>query len=273
MQPTPLRKYRIPGYPTRLEVLEQPELLERHLPPGWRATAEMAGLAGVFLALNSTLRAEEPKQPAKPEAAIVAPIFEHGEGRGVDGCVAIAPPVFLSEEEAMQIIAEELSRAKIDVSKRDIALSGVTIPLREWAFGKEGGKLEWQIREVRGEVLPLEVDILDDEHNVAVEFVSHSDYYKVGGARENSTIEQYAFKEVAGYIARQASKKGKGVRIGIFYDPLTPYNPKAVYEEKDLELLKQKFEELRTSARTESKRLLRLQVKDFIDWLKGQGVI
>jgi hypothetical protein len=63
------------------------------------------------------------------------------------------------------------------------------------------------------------------------------------------------------------------VRIGIFYDPLTPYNPKAVYEEKDLELLKQKFEELRTSARTESKRLLRLQVKDFIDWLKGQGVI
>jgi hypothetical protein len=36
---------------------------------------------------------------------------------------------------------------------------------------------------------------------------------------------------------------------------------------------RKELEEGTRKAAVESKRLLRLQVKDFIDWLKGQGVI
>ena len=87
-----VKRYRKPAYPTRLEALSRPELLKRNLPPGWHALPEMAGTVALFLAVNSTLQAAD-KKPAGA-AAVVAPIFEHGEGRGATGCVVVAPPVF-----------------------------------------------------------------------------------------------------------------------------------------------------------------------------------
>ena len=50
----------------------------------------------------------------KQASVLVAPIFEHGKGRGATGCIVIAPPVFLSEEDARQAIEEELKRIKIN---------------------------------------------------------------------------------------------------------------------------------------------------------------
>ena len=44
------------------------------------------------------------------------PIFAHGTGRSSYGCMSVAPPVFLSEEEAMQVIAEECAAQGIDIS-------------------------------------------------------------------------------------------------------------------------------------------------------------
>jgi len=40
-------------------------------------------------------------------ASLVAPIFRHGAGHGSFGCKAVNPPVFLSEDEARQVIIEE----------------------------------------------------------------------------------------------------------------------------------------------------------------------
>jgi hypothetical protein len=308
LQPTPLRKYRIPGYPTRLEVLEQPELLERHLPPGWRATAEMASVAAMLLAANGCSRSEPPSQPPKPKpgivapmheaakpeaavvtsmseqgqrrgsadfeegalpvspsgeevlqviaedskspaelgAAIIAPIFGHGEGRAFSGGV-VASNEFLSEEEALQVITEELSQAGIDVSNRSVELKEIRIPRR-----REGDKLEpgwWDTQFCEGSTgKPLNVDILDRKHRVAVEYVSESDYFNQGGQKSDSTVQRFWFREVAGHVAQKVGIQGRGIHFGVFYDPCgRPV--------------------------VESKRLLRLQVKDFIDWLKGQGVI
>jgi hypothetical protein len=272
MQPTPLKRYRIPGYPTRLEVLAQPELLERHLPPGWRATAEMASLAAMLLAASGCTTTRTLKPSA---AAIVAPVFRHGEGRGVMGCEVIAPPMFLSEEEAMQVIAEELSQVGIDVAKRNVAITGVIITPRTESYTQKGGKWERQIRE--GEAKALEVDILDEEHKVAVEYVSPNDYSVLGGVQSEKSVQDFDLKEVARGLAKEVRRQAKGVRFGILYDPHAKppkaFSPAPVHREQDPERWKQWWEDLGASARTESKRLLRLQVKDFIDWLKGQGVI
>ena len=51
-------------------------------------------------------------------AIAVAPIFEHGEGRLATGCIVITPPVFLSEEEGMQILREEFAKACDPVETR-----------------------------------------------------------------------------------------------------------------------------------------------------------
>jgi hypothetical protein len=271
MQPTPLKKYRIPGYPTRLEVLEQPELLERHLPPGWRATAEMASVAAMLLAASGCATTGTLNPTA---AAIVAPVFEHGEGRGSTGCVSVAPPVFLSEEDALQVIAEELSQAGINVAKRDAALAGVRIPPREQSLVGEAGNLEVQVREVPGKARTLNVDILDNKHKVAVEYVSQVDYFRLGGVPSRHSVQCYALKEVAGYVAQQVGEQGKGIHFGAFYDPY-PRDWKTLKRlmRDDHAAFRKELEEGTRKAAVESKRLLRLQVKDFIDWLKGQGVI
>ena len=116
MKSKPVRKYAQPKYPTRLEIAARPDLLQRHQPPTWRKWPELTGAAGLFL-LADTARLsaahnslECSKNPAQTNAvAIVAPIFRHGEGFGATGCIVMSPPVLLSEEEALQVIREEMA--------------------------------------------------------------------------------------------------------------------------------------------------------------------
>ena len=88
MEPKPVRHSEQPAFPTRREVLAGAATF---------AVVNLTGCSFVF---------------AEPEAAktTVAPIFEHGDGRGATGCVVVSPPVFLSEEEGMQILREELAK-------------------------------------------------------------------------------------------------------------------------------------------------------------------
>ncbi len=88
MDPKPVERSRPPAYPTRREVL------------AGAATFVLTGLTECSFCFAA----------AEGERVSVAPIFEHGEGRGATGCVVISPPVFLSEEEALQIVKEELAK-------------------------------------------------------------------------------------------------------------------------------------------------------------------
>ena len=88
MEPKPVQHHEQPRYPTRREVL------------AGAATFALANLAGCGFVFAETDGGK----------IIVAPIFEHGAGRGAEGCRAVAPPVFLSEEEGMQILREELAK-------------------------------------------------------------------------------------------------------------------------------------------------------------------
>lgn len=109
MKAKPAARTHVPRYPTRLEVLADPDLLKKHLPPRWKAGAEMAGAVSFLLLANAGIRgATSPASHLSVRPAVVAPIFVHGEGRGATGCEVINPPVFLSEQDAMQVIREEL---------------------------------------------------------------------------------------------------------------------------------------------------------------------
>lgn len=59
MRTNPLKHYRVPVYPTRLQVLADPLILRRNIPAGWRTCAEMAGAVTVFLAANGFVKAGE----------------------------------------------------------------------------------------------------------------------------------------------------------------------------------------------------------------------
>lgn len=255
MKVKPLKNYREPLYPTRLEILEDPELLERNLPSGWRKSAEILGLTAILLSMNACIKSGNDNIE---KHAVVAPIFEHGEGRGVDGCVVAAPPVFLSEEEAIQVIAEEMAKAGINITDRNVTLNNVSIPIK--------GKLsEADIEYLKGKV-KWEMDILDDDKNIAVEFVSREDYPYILYPRYFSSVQEYNFKKAAKALAKAIRKKEKGIYVGTFYDPV----PKSEYEywketgKKDWE---------KRDSKEVAAEFLKEQVKDFVEWLKGQGVI
>ncbi|MHC4168524.1 MAG: hypothetical protein ACYSWQ_16360 [Planctomycetota bacterium] len=270
METVPVKRYRVPAYPTRLEVLANPDILAKNVPHRWQQNALTATALSVFLAANGCTDVDARSRPTEMKAAVVAPIFEHGSGRGATGCVVVAPPVFLSEEEAMQVITEELDKTSLEVTGKNVVLKGIEFPQRRERLRRVGNDWNEVVEEIPGESEPLSVDITDDKHEVAVEYISRFDYFRLGGARSSSTVQGYNFKDVATDLAEAVEKKGPGVYFGTFYDPMTKTDWRQFMAEKDS---RKRWEQARAQGEVEAKRLLRLQVKDFVDWLKGQGVI
>lgn len=277
MKTKSLKRYRKPAYPTRLEVLSDPDLLKRNLPPSWQIVPQMAGSVALFLAVNSTLQAADKKLGDSSRAmAVVAPIFEHGEGRGATGCVVVAPPVFLSEEEAWQVIGEELTKQGIRIAHPSFVVRGVSIPLREERYEVRNGKLESKIVDLSDKPEPYQADGADPQKRVAVEFVSEKDYHRLGGASSSSTVQSYDFKQVAQSLAERVDKQAKDkLYFGAFYDPACKFqpDPKKSTQPQSSEDTMKSWLESRIKSKAEAQRLLRLQVQDFLKWLQGQGVI
>jgi len=279
MKARPVKRYRQPSYPTRLEVLSKPELLERHLPPGWRAIPEMAGTVALFLAVNSTVHAAD-KKPASSlgsgPLAIVAPIFEHGDGRGSTGCMAVAPPAFLSEEEAWQVIDEELSLQKLKLPGTGFEVRGVRIPRRTESYSVKDGKWTSKVQDSPGSEAAYKADRANPEKRIAVEFVSSSDYDRLGGPRSSSTVQSYDFKEVAKSVTEAVSKEAKEkLYFGALYDPAVRVEPPKPEPGKASTVNDwgKYWTESQKKSKAESERLLRLQVQDFLKWLQAQGAI
>ena len=294
MEPKPVKRNLAPHYPTRLEVLEDRELLEKHMPTAWKSCVEMASVATILLTVNSCL-AQQPSSRANHAKAIVAPIFEHGEGRAAIGCEVVNPPVFLSEQDAMQVIGEELGKFGLSFTDRKVRLPDVSIPQHEEDWSDKNGKLE--IKNVpTGNSKPLVLQAFNSKKRVGIAVIQSEDYFDLGGAKSHSSIQAFDFKKVAKELRDRVAADGHDLYLGTFYDPSAPrkradrsdddfYNKlSSVYEEsertKDPQLKKQKEAEIKAlydkhygPLKQESLRLLRLQVKDFIEWLQGQGVI
>jgi hypothetical protein len=278
MESQPVRHYGQPAYPTRRDVL-----------------AGAASFALVNLLGSSFLFAE-------PEGGkiTVAPIFEHGTGRGATGCMVITPPVFLSEEEALLILREELAVHGIQL-KSGAVFENVRIPHRFKIYDlketdkKDPGKA---VIESKKKAKPLKLTGLDSKKKVAVQFISEKPYYDLGGIQDSygsndldkpekkkgdseeywfhvSSVQGYDFKDAANFMIAQVKKQGgKPVYLGVFYDPLEP-NPKNNDKKTDREKI-QELAWLKKSPKnrkTESKKLLRSQAQDFIAWLKEKKAI
>ena len=280
MNATPVRRYRQPVYPTRLEVLSDPALLKRNVPSTWRAVPELTGALALLLAVDST--------GCSKSRSAVAPIFEHGEGRGVMGCVVSAPPVFLSEEEAWQVISEELERHGVTLTRTNDLLQGMRIPRVEY-HGREGKPIRLKPAESAREARTWQPDAADATRKIAVEFISHDDFRRLCPSTAVhgwfsvtiSTAHEERIRDVARFVAEEVKEKGRDkVFFGTFYDPVSKQNAEdrekiqtamrtVTTDEEELEALEKGV----ARPKAESRRLLRLQVQDFVKWLQGQGVI
>ncbi len=257
-----VRRQRRPGYPTRCQAARDPELLRRHTPPAWKKSAQMTAALSIMLATACAEDGTPQKQSDK-----VAPLFNHGSGRASGGGVAIVEHKFISEDEARRIIAEELQKAGVTPTGQQVEFKEVSIKYKNKTPGRGGPVTE-------NRETPLKMDLVDPVRKIAVEFVSPGDSAALGGTTIDGTLVTDDIIGVAKSLGDQIRKSPKrpDLYYGIFYDPCVVDNaPRMVTRQAPAP--GKVATPATTAPATAPQDLLRAQVKDFIEWLKGQGAI
>lgn len=285
---SPVKSYVNPRYPTRDVIIEQPQLLSRHMPLSWQAKQVVAGSLITFalgsagktaladaaqipatgqVAVNRGIFADatEEKQPQSTVTVKVAPVFIHGEGRGATGCVAVAPPAFLSEAEARQIIEDAFAGAGIVLDKKDLAIPDVTFDKKQVRWEKEKDGSYKEIVEVTGKTV-LKMDGYCGKRNLGYEFVSAGDYFEMGAKPSSSTVQSYDVLATARALQAKLAKHGH-VNAAVFYDPMSRIDYK--YEQG----ARPDWQKMHLEAKAKAREQLTAQVNDFINWLSKQKLI
>jgi hypothetical protein len=268
MQVTPVAKYAVPRFPTH-QILEQHPELMRIVPRRWSSSpVVLTALAGVCLLLDSS-RASGAASPKAPVSK-VAPMFVHGGGMGGYGCVAVAAPLYLTEDEARSIIADEAKRAGIVFKSPGRTLPAVDVPIvkeYEQVVPRDNkGNLKPVPADSPTRKSPLELDGVDSKRGISYEFVSREDFDEMSkGATPVSTWLSDDILGSAAVLRTGLAKAKPSGRVAVFYDPVAwgkEFQPSAEEENK-----------ITQDSTKQAREDLRAQVKDFIKWLKAQGVI
>ncbi len=291
MESKALSEYKIPNYPCKEEVQVQPSLLRKSVYKRWQKLFDLgvSGMLAASLSLSGcTEEAATNPNPTQggqiattqnpnsnqtktvtPQnaAALVAPIFEHGEGRGSIGCMAVSPPAFLSEDEALVVIKEELAKYGVVLNKEKIVRNDIKIVPGTYEYAKKLKELGLKVEDEDIKPEPLEIDLQNSNKNINIEFISQGDYYNLGGEKSMSTVHTYDMKKVAVLVRNKIQADAKQGTYAVFYDPMEALDRSHAgpFSEQGALALSKSNES--------AKEILRLQVKDFARWLKEQGVI
>lgn len=274
------KRYPGPKYPTKVEVTLALSIL-RSLPSRW--SAKPAVCAALLLTLTTglyscgsgdegsgkgngnSLASESIDQPEgtgdNPSPSLAIPFFEHGNGRGSFGCESVAPPVFLSEDEAAQVIREEAAKAGVTFSGSK-SIEG-KFPATN-LYGDESMKdATWDGT--------LKLDGYDRTLGIGFEFISQHDvdeWKKTGNMM--STVSTYDMKDTAQRLSDSVKD------VAVFYDPGMDWtNIKFDYNSysKNYSDYQAYINEFTAAQKAQMLENLRAQVRDFLAWLAAEGII
>ncbi len=271
-----VRRQRRPGYPTRPDVRRDPDLLRRHVPSAWKKSAQVTAALSIMLA-----SAYAQDVPLKTKGFKVAPIFEHGDGQGATGCVVMCPPQFLAEDEALRIITRELEKAGIPTPDRGQSFRDITIGDNKLPPPPDiDATAPWTPDLLEGERKPIIFDLYEPLEGVVIKFISSSDRKFAVADRDKypssfSSVVSYDFLDAAKRLRKnlERNRSYRNLYCGIFYDPCDyrkAVDPAKIPLGPDHDA---KWREAVEAAKSNPAELLRAQVHDFIEWLKGQGAI
>ena len=185
-------------------------------------------------------------------ATRVAPLFFHGSGKALLALEETDSPVFLSDAEACEVIAEEARTADIafSVVNRLLAIPG----------SRDG------IRATQGRSLTL--DGTDASRKISFAFISVAD---ANAARRKlipgSSIEEIEIRDYADSLRQRVAEAGPEGTFAIFYDPVITLSEVIPHLTESEAATVDLADQARQMARKE----LRRQVRDFLDWLKAKN--
>jgi len=193
------------------------------------------------------------------------------------GCEVINPPVFLSEDEARQVIQEEAKRAGITFAADGGQIEGVKVPVTDsQAFLQELKTDDSRAVSRRGprtKVQDLAIDGRDAKRKIGYEFVSEADFKAWEEPSGASTLYDYDVRQAATALREGlAERKAEGV-YAVFYDPAIGYQDAEQQMKNPLAAGEARWKAIPAQAKIMASGELRKQVRDFIAWLKAQGVI
>ncbi len=286
MQIERVRSYPVPRYPTAVQFHER-ENAARYMPRRWRGK-RLVGQVLLFTAMSGlcscTIAPTEPAgevQQAETDTGsektpwylelfgggketaeetprtekLSVPLFVHGEGRGSFGCDSVLPPVYLSEDEAAQVIRETAREYGVNFSGKG-TVESKKLPYTN-VYGEEMKKT------YKGE---LALDGYDSTLGIGFEYVSQrdvSDWHMDTGVM--ATVETFDMKGTAERLAEAVTD------TAVFYDPGMDFTAMPDWNsEEDWERAVDEYCSRQKERMTED---LRAQVVDFLEWLKGQGII
>ena len=293
MKITPVKRYRTPNFPIHEVLQKHPELL-RLVPKRWaNSPLVLSALAFACLILTSraeaaeafwdeaefdeasveqteTLRDAPAYLPVAGSSAVpaantenrhIAPIFQHGLGRGSFGCMSSASPVFLTEDEARKAIQEEAASAGIRFEPDVKTLEAVEMPLAV-TIGSEArdSDLRTGAARIRTHSNRLVLDGTDRLRNISFEFVSHQDHHNWDFRYYYNLLEISDILYTAEALRNGLTKIDNTGVVGVFYDPVHYASSRTNRSSV-------------AAARKASINELKKQVRDFIAWLKAEGII
>lgn len=290
MRITPVLNNRKPAYPTRTILDEHPELLKL-VPKRWSANPIVLTALTAVCLLMSGYRARADGEVKSR----VAPIFYYGGGRGSFGCIAMNPPVFLSEEEARQVIEFEMKSAGFKIIPDSLTIGNVNCPLTDpFEFLRTDTsypRTDSPLTEDECRRIPLKLDGTDAKRGVSYEYVSQQDFEQWDGQKRVikgwgrfgwCSVSELDMLGTAQQLREKlVPAKARGA-FGVFYDPcissyadeynawslsLPKTEPVDPFDQRRSQLIRQ------ARPREMAADELREQVRDFIKWLKAQGVI
>lgn len=291
MKISPIKSYHPPKYPSRDLFINNPRLFRNHIPSSWKEKAVVAGAVAAFIicgcgtekstnsftkttqqqiqknaqnqehVAQSTVKAQSVKLQTRTEKKIhkydsfsVAPLFIHGEGRGATGCVVVAPPVFITEEEARQIISEEMKTENIIINRTNVSIAEIAI-------------LKNQTMSVQADRSQLIFDGLSDSSNIGYKYVTKGNHSGLQiNYNNNISFQDYDFLHIAENL-REKFSEYSGFTAVVFYDPCT-----ADKLEHDMVMMTKASRTQRSirdnTLKAKSRELLKAQVRDFLKWMK-----
>jgi len=266
----PVEHTPVPGYPDKYAE-ESRQALAAARPRRWVTVPLAAGLAAtVAIGLGGCefatagVPAQTPMETETTDYAVMGeslpiaagtkiPLFEYGNGTGSIGCVSVAAPVFLSEEEAFAILSTAFAEAGV-MLRRNSKARQATLPVTIIN--------EYDDKATKTKKGRLKPDALFDE--IPLVFVSQEDvisweYKAVGPIFSSSSVSSYSMKDAAQTLAEN------NPGLVVFYDPVT------YWTEGGESIDWFSCMETEQEARAESQRLLRQQVQAFLQWLAKEG--
>jgi hypothetical protein len=198
-----------------------------------------------------------------PAMKAYVPLFVHGEGTGAIGCVSVNAPQFLTEEEAKEIIKAELHAAGIGLTD-GYEIENAHLPAAETLQNE----VDMSFDSVSG---VLETDAGTDL-DIGIEFLSENDYRDLNLYGESGlSVSYFDFRSAAEKLAANEN-------LAVFYDPaaltdLDMQTDQGLSDEERQEILQQRIEQANIESKEQSVKLLKEQVRSFIEWLEAQGVI